>query len=183
MNPEDLLQFFIENGIRWVESQRDAHRSCARDLTKTEKFTLAPFFDTNILNLAKIKMVPVIENPGFYSELEDMEIPGILDFSFAAGITFKDTIVVSQRYLRHRSPTTALIFHELVHVVQYQLLHVQEFIERYIAGWAENGFDYSAIPLEAEAYRLGHRFEKNPGQTFSVIAEVRRSLGVKVQST
>ena len=128
-------------------------------------------------------MVPVIENPGFYSEFEDMEIPGILDFSFAAGITFKDTIVVSQRYLRHPSPPLALLFHELVHVVQYQVLGVQEFIESYIAGWAKNGFDYSGIPLEVEAYRLGHRFEKNPGQTFSVIAEVRKGLVVKAQST
>jgi len=176
MNPEDLLQFFIENGIRWVESQRDAHGSSARDLTKTEISVLAPFFDTNILNLAKIKMVPVIENPGFYSEFEDMEIPGILDFSFAAGITFKDTIVVSQRYLSHPSPSAALLFHEMVHVVQYQVLGVREFIERYIAGWSENGFDYSGIPLEVEAYRLGHRFEKNPVQPFSVIGEVSKSV-------
>lgn len=181
MNPEDLLQFFIKNSIRWVESQRDAHRSSAQDLTKTEKSVLAPFFDTNILNLAKIKMVPVIENPGFYSEFEDMEIPGILDFSFAAGITFKDTIVVSQRYLRHPSPPPSLLFHELVHVVQYQVLGVREFIERYIAGWAENGFDYSTIPLEIEAYRLGQRYEINPGQPFSVLTEVSKSLGVKAQ--
>ena len=182
MNPEALLKFFIENGIRWVESQRDVYRPSARDLTETERSVLAPFFDTNTLNLAKIKMVPVIENPGFYSELEDMGIPVILDFSFAAGITFKDTIVVSRPYLRQPSPATALIFHELVHVVQYQILGVREFIERYIAAWAENGFDYSAIPLEVEAYRLGRRFEKNQGQTFSVIAEVRGSLGVKAQS-
>ena len=36
MNPEDRLQFFIENGIRWVESQSDAHRLSARDLSETE---------------------------------------------------------------------------------------------------------------------------------------------------
>jgi hypothetical protein len=183
MNQKDPLKFLMDNGIRWVESQRDAHRSNARDLTSNEKSALGPFFDTNILNAARIDMVSVIDNPGFYSELEDMELPGILDFNFAAGITFKDTIVISHRYLSHRSPPATLLFHEMVHVVQYQVLGVREFIRRYLFGWAENGFDYYGIPLEVEAYTLAHRFKKSPGETFSVLTEVLESLGVKGQTT
>jgi hypothetical protein len=177
MESQDLLRFFVENGIKWVESQRNAHRLSARDLTKAERSALAPFFDTEVLKLAKIKMIPVIENPGFYSEIEDSKLPGILDFSFAAGITFKDTIVVSQQYLRHRSPPIPLIFHELVHVVQYQVLGIRDFIEHYVSGWTKNGFDYSAIPLEAEAYKLERQYKTNRKQGFSVIKEVLTSLG------
>jgi hypothetical protein len=30
----------------------------------------------------------------------------------------------------------------LVHVVQYDLLGVDEFMDQYVTGWAQNGFDY-----------------------------------------
>jgi len=176
MKTENLLRFFIENGIRWVESQRDAHRSSARDLTKTERSALAPFFDINILNLAKIKMVPGIENPGFYSELEDMKVPGLLDFSTAAGITFRDTIVLSELYSWGSSVPGSLIFHELVHVVQYDILGVAGFIERYVRGWTENGLDYFAIPLEIHAFELQRLYETSGKQDLSVEAEVVRRL-------
>ena len=53
---------------------------------------------------------------------------------------------------------------------------IADFVTRYIRGWAENGYDYHAIPLERDAYRLQERYERNPEQSFSVSEEVARRL-------
>ncbi len=177
MNLENSIEFLIENAIQWVETQRDEHRLTARILTEEEKSECATFFDSKILDLARIKMVPVIENPGFYSALQDLKIPRMLDFRNAAGITFKDTILISQRYLTKRSKLMPLIFHELVHVVQYEVFGVREFITGYVRSWADNGFNYSSIHFEIEAHKLQQRYEANPGKEFSVIDKVRQRHG------
>jgi hypothetical protein len=181
MSPENAVEFLIENAIQWVETQRDEHRLNARNLTQTEKFEFAPFFDSEILDLARIKIVPIIENPGFYSDLQDLKIPKRLNFNNAAGITFKDTILISQRYLKARLQLKPLIFHELVHVVQYEVFGVREFIARYVRSWADNGFNYSSIHLEIEAYKLVQRYEKNPEKGFPVIEKVRQRRGERSQ--
>ena len=177
MNPENSIEFLIENAIQWVEAQRDEHRLTARILTEEQKSEFAPFFDSKILDLARIKLVPVIENPGFYSELQDLKIPRLLNFNNAAGITFKDTILISQRYLTKRSQLKPLIFHELVHVVQYEVFGVREFIERYVRSWADNGFNYSSIHFEIEAHKLHQRYETDPGKGFHVIDKVVQRHG------
>ena len=176
MNPENSIEFLIENAIQWVETQRNEHRLTARILTEEEKSEFEHFFDSKILDLARIKIVPVIENPGFYSDLQDLKIPRLLDFRNAAGITFKDTIVISQQYLKADSKLKPLIFHELVHVVQYEVFGVREFITGYVRSWADNGFNNSSIHFEIEAYKLHQRYEANPGKGFSVVDKVRQRL-------
>lgn len=176
MNPENAVEFLIENAIQWVETQRDEHRLTARGLTEEEKSEFTHFFDSKILDLARIKSVPVIENPGFYSDLQDLKIPRLLNFNNAAGITFKDTILISQQCLKTDSILRSLIFHELVHVVQHEVFGVREFIERYVRSWADNGFNYSSIHFEIEAYKLQQRYETDPRRGFSVIEIVRQRL-------
>ena len=179
MKTEELSQFLVEHAIQWVQSEREEHRPAARDLTEIEKSEFSPFFHSRILGIAKIKMVPCVRNPGFYLQLQDMAVPRLLDFTQAAGITFKDTILVSQRYLTSHTQLGPLIFHELVHVVQYEVLGVTDFIERYVRDWVDNGLDYLAIPLEAKAYELQKRYEKGLKKGLSVLDEVRQGLGEK----
>jgi len=176
VDPEKLIRFFIENAVRWVETQRDKYRSSARNLTQAEKSEFRPFFEPEILDFARIKTVSVIKNPGFYSGLRDLNTSQLLDFRSAAGITFRDTILISERYVRTDSRMTPLVFHELVHVVQYAVLEVQGFITRYVRSWFENGLDYYGISLETQAYALQQRYEENPRQGFPVKDEVRQNL-------
>jgi hypothetical protein len=70
----------------------------------------------------------------------------------------------------------SLIFHELVHVVQYDLLGLNKFVELFVSGWVNQGFNYAAIPLEMDAYDLQNRFEADPEAPFQVKDEVSRSL-------
>jgi hypothetical protein len=178
MDQEELLRYVVENGRAWVQAQRDHHRRSARKLTLSEKVALSPFFEHRILGMARVKRVPLIENPGFYADLNAMGIPAPLDFTNSHGITFTDTVLVSDRCCPSTEPLVPLLFHELVHIVQYDLLGRDAFVERYVSGWAENGQDYFRIRMESHAYALQARFEANPLQGFSVEAEVRRQLGL-----
>ncbi len=178
MNAEHILRFLIENGRAWVVAQRNHHRPGARPLTDPEKVALHPFFEENVLDIARVASVPVIANPEFYGNLAALGVPAPLDFTASQGITFLDTILVSQREYLPAEPLEPLLFHELVHVVQYALLGTDAFVERYVRGWAENGQDYFAIPLERDAYGLQERFVNRPGVGFSVEAEVRHRLGL-----
>ena len=64
-----------------------------------------------------------VSNPSFYGELMKMgfEAGSLPDFAEMAEITFVDTVV------SHEPFTNGVLFHELVHVVQYEKLGLMEF--------------------------------------------------------
>jgi hypothetical protein len=70
-----------------------------------------------------------------------------------AGITYKDTFFVS-----HLHQTESLHFHELVHVVQWERLGVDNFLLAYGAGLMQ--FSYQSSPLEQMAYSLQAAFDR-----------------------
>lgn len=178
MTLEELLPYIIEQGRVWVQAQRDHHRPRARPLAAAERAALEPFFEGHILDIARVGRVPIVENPGFYEELEARGVSVPLDFADSEGITFVDTVLISQEHHPQDPPQLPLLFHELVHAVQYSLLGRDTFVERYVRGWAEAGQDYSANPLERSADQLQERYEAEPRRAFSVEAEVRRHLGL-----
>ncbi len=173
MNPEQLLRFLITDGQEWVRRQRNRHRPAARPLTENEKVAMKVFFPDHVLDVARIRHVPFIENPDFYGDLRAMGIPEPLDFREVEGITFVDTILVSEARHPHSPPQLGLVFHELVHVVQYAALGVSDFVERYVRGWDKWGRVYDKIPLERHACALQDRFERDPNRGFDVEAIVQ----------
>ena len=173
---ENVIKFLIDNAITWAESQRDRYRSAGRKLEDEERDELRGFFEPETLDKTRIKIVPVIENPDFYSTLVEMGIPEPMDLTTAAGITYIDTVLISERYLNHQSQWLPLIFHELVHIVQYEVLGIRKFMEQYVFGWADHGFSYASIPMEKNAFDLAAKYESNTKHGFSVINEVRLRL-------
>ncbi len=89
---------------------------------------------------------------------------GLPNFSTMAAITFDDVVVF------HDPLSPQLIFHELVHVVQYRLLGVDEFARLYVRGYLRGG--YEGTPLEICAYELDGKFIMG-SVGFDVEAEVR----------
>lgn len=81
------------------------------------------------------------------------------------GITYKDTFFV--RHLHQN--TESLHFHELVHVVQWERLGVDNFLLAYAAGLMQ--FGYHDSPLEKMAYSLQDRFVSGTlsGDTIKII--------------
>jgi hypothetical protein len=164
---QELIPYLIAEGTRWVGDQRNHYRPLGRALSEKEWTSLAPFYSANILETVVVRNVRAIENPDFYRTLSasGQQIP--LDFSEMDGITFIDTIAVVEQQTREWGTWLPLLFHECVHVCQYKLLGVDEFLKQYVGGWAAHGFDYYSIPLETQAYQLQSVFEKNQ-QIFSV---------------
>lgn len=167
MDPRSLLPWLIQEGAQWVQAQRDAHRPHARPLGDREVDTLERFFGPIILNLASIRFVQRIHNPPFYPLLVQSGL-SVIDFAQGGGITFIDTIVISQECMPPGPVPLSLVFHELVHVVQYDLVGVDEFVRRYVRGWFAHGQEYTLIPIERQAYELQARYEASPLTGFSV---------------
>ena len=96
-------------------------------------------------------------------------IPAPLDFTQMAGITFLDTVLILRTKADlSEAALTSLLFHEAVHVVQYEHLGLDRFMHEYVMGWAANGFEYRNIPLERQAYALQDRFVENPSAEFKL---------------
>jgi hypothetical protein len=72
----------------------------------------------------------------------------------ADGITYKDVYFLKQQ----RAMDESLHFHELVHIVQWQLLGPERFILCYALGLAQHG--YVNNPFEQIAERLERRFSR-----------------------
>jgi len=107
---------------------------------------------------------------GFFREDLLDSVRNLPDFAQMAAVTFNQVVV------SHQPITSALLFHELIHVEQYrQLGGVKNFADLYVSGFLAGG-GYDSIPLEINAYSLGSRFESDPGVPFSVESEVASFL-------
>ena len=164
----DIL-YLIREGTKWVRSQRESLRSRAIELNPSLRGHYSNYFTTATLDAARLYSVEVIPNPSFYATLEKEGIPIPIDFQAMDGITYDDTILITNESFKGDG-LIPLVFHELVHVAQYHLLGVDRFLEQYVRGWADNNSDYRSIPLEKEAYGMQERFEQ--GETFAVEDEL-----------
>ena len=168
------LERFIREGTAWVSASQTSLGRLGKPLISPIQAFFAPFFPADALSRIRVVLVPHIENPPFYSVLSAQGIAVPLDFREMAGITFIDTILVSQsRADLSEAGSLSLLFHEAVHVVQYQHLGLERFMHEYVIGWAQSGFSYPDIPLERQAYALQDRFRASPSTGFSVLAEVQ----------
>lgn len=85
-----------------------------------------------------------------------------------AAITFDHVIACRER------PTVSLLFHELVHTVQYRLLGIPAFARWYVKGFLATK-SYRDIPLERCAFHLQFQFETQ-AEPFETEAEVAKWL-------
>ncbi len=175
----DEVGFLIREATAWVEAQRDEHRPDGRRLTAEEKRRLAGFFPPEILEETRVKAVRRIDNPGFFAVYQEAGRPLPLDFSGAVGLALIDTILVARSVEVRGSPPLPLLFHELVHLVQYRRFGVDAYFERYVRSWADNDGRYRGIAFEQQAFRLQRRFRADPAATFSVWDEVERRFGLE----
>lgn len=148
-----LVDFVAIQGERWVRCQRARFRPHAAGLEPPLRERLSAHFHEAILDSARFARTDRIEKPDFLQVLGRR----VLDFARMQGITYVDTVVISDRYVPGPM-STGLVFHELVHVVQYDVLGTREFVRRYVQGWVDGGYRYEAIPLERTAYELQRRF-------------------------
>jgi hypothetical protein len=171
----DYLEILIAHSAQWVQDQRRKHRVTSQPLPVDVATALAPYFSPQLLSRVRVDYPARIEHPDFLQLLEGQGFPPLPDFREMAGITFGDVICLAREYLPAAAgERSTLFFHECVHVVQYQILGVDEFIRQYVGGWAANGYHYEAIPLELQAFAITSGFQY--GRCFDVDERVRREL-------
>jgi len=169
--PSQQVSWITAEVAGFIARQREHYRRRAAPLSLVQNAAMQPFFPEHVLQTTRLLTLvdSRVPNPNFYPKLLDMGLPESLLPDFAtvvAAVTFQDVVVSHERFV-HR-----LLFHELVHAVQYQKLGKDEFARLYVRGFLQNG-SYDGIPLEVNAYRLDARFARQPSRPFSVEAEVQ----------
>ena len=163
------VEWIVYQVSGYIDHQRQTYRPGAVPLSMSQNNAMRLFFPEPALNSTRLVVLAGerVNNPPFYGQLVQMGFsPADLpNFSLMAAITFMDTVV------SHEPFTDRLLFHELVHVIQYEKLGVTEFAEKYVSGFLSGG-SYEGIPLERSAYELDARFAAAPANTFSVASEV-----------
>ncbi|MGO9305267.1 MAG: hypothetical protein ACLPPV_21950 [Candidatus Korobacteraceae bacterium] len=155
---------FTQAVAKYIRDQRTHYSEQAVPLTFSDLWSR--FFAP--VDLQRIRIVQPgqerVPNPPFYADLEKLGFTGLPNFTTMAAITFDDVVVF------HDPLTPQLIFHEMVHVVQYRLLGIDEFARLYVRGYLQGG--YGGTPLEVCAYQLDGRFIMG-SVGFDVEAEVK----------
>jgi hypothetical protein len=164
------VEWVAQQVVAFITHQLKTYRPSAAPLSVSQKNAMRPFFPEHALDSTRLVVLTRqrVTNPPFYAELMRMgfDAASLPNFSLMAAITFVDTVV------SHEPFTDRLLFHELVHVVQYEKLGVVEFAAKYVKGFLSGG-SYEAIPLEMNAYELDARFAAAPAKGFLVASEVQ----------
>lgn len=163
-NSRVLQRLLTRPGSWWIRAQYQRFRPLGRGLSPDEQSAMAGYFEQDLLSDVRIHQLDALS----------LRLP--LHLARMAAITLADTIVLAHG-LRMTGPQWhRLVFHELVHVVQFRVLGVDQFATQYLGGWLGTGFRYSRIPLEEQVRELETRFIANPGGRFPVLTEVRKQL-------
>jgi hypothetical protein len=152
----------------WIDRTLGAHAADARPVASLGFKRLGDYYPAALLESAKV--VAVREVPKL--PLGRMGLSGFEEFERleAAGITYRDTYFVRAKL----SGDESLHFHELVHVMQWTSLGMDDFILGYALGHQRHG--YGNNPFERTAYDLQERFERgeagfNAGAVICAAAE------------
>ena len=168
MNQLDLIRKFESTlpAVReWIEKTLEENRPNAVSVTSLSFPRLSMVLPLDLLARAQVVVVtgkvpfPPLSRMGLpeFAQMENMP---------AAGITYKDTF-----FLNHLDQTESLHFHELVHVIQWERLGVDNFLLAYGVGLMQ--FGYHDSPLEKIAYSLQTEFDQEilPANTVGIIQE------------
>ncbi len=162
---DDVIQRFhaaLPSIRQWIDELLNGHAQRGRSVATLGFERLSNCFPTGLLERAKMVAVPRVPFPPV-DRFGLPEIAPVQQVSFA-GITFKDTY-----FLQHGQTSESLHFHELVHVVQWATLGVDNFLLAYGIGLVQFGYEQS--PLEQMAYSLQQSFDSGnlPGDLVGVI--------------
>jgi hypothetical protein len=152
---------------RYIEIQRDRLAPTAMPLPEISKLRLRQHFsDADLDRVRVVKVDPLpIPNPPFYPVLRQLRLD-------IPGPTLVEAITFDYLMAARESMGLPLLFHELVHVVQYRLLGVKGFARLYVRGFLAEG-GYHAIPLERCATEMERRFI-TATEPFDVEAEISK---------
>lgn len=134
----------------WIDQFLEAHADHTRPVSALGFTRLPACYPRELLERTKVVSVDRVPFP----PVEKFGLPEFAPMQQMVfdGITFKDTF-----FLQQGRASETLHFHELVHVVQWSRLGVDNFLLAY--GLGLFSFWYAQSPLEQMAYTLQRSFE------------------------
>jgi hypothetical protein len=155
MNSLDLIRKFhstLPTVREWIEETLEENKNHAVPVIDLAFPRLEKVFSLDLLSKAK---VVVVTGKVPFPPLSRMGLPelGQMENMSMDGITYVDTF-----FINHLHQTESLHFHELVHVVQWERLGVDNFLLAYGIGLMQ--FGYQNSPLEQMAYSLQDGFDR-----------------------
>ena len=172
---EQLWPYLIDKYLEWVDEQRVLLLPRSRSLTREEKARFREYFEDRILSLVHIATIDKIDNPRFYEELIQSGVPIPLDLNQAIGLALVDCILIHKQLWAYPESAISTIFHELVHIIQIDILGVRKHIDLYANSLMQNNLQYHSVFFEEQAYRLSAKFERRE-PPFSVRDAVSQEL-------
>ena len=160
----DLIREVIENARR-----REAmYLPRALPLSPQQKQLVANFFPERLLDEVRILELKDehLPNPPFQQRAGKGGYRMMLDFTHKAQIAHPRLIIFQQEL------TPRLLFHALVHVMQYAILGLERYLDLYVRAFSQSG-SYTNVPMEVQAFGLDQRFTEQPDRVFSAEGEVR----------
>jgi CheY-like chemotaxis protein len=151
----------------WIKQTLAVNAPRAQSVASLGFPRLAQYFSPELLAAAKVVYVDAVSTP----PLAEMGLERFTGFfrTGVSSITYLDTIIVHNDFRAEE----ALHFHEMVHVVQWQLLGPKSLLMAYADGL--EGCGYRNGPLEVMAYMLESVFRNSAAQ-FDVAKVVREQL-------
>jgi hypothetical protein len=147
----DRYEEFLPVISKWIQATLVAHAGTAKSVASFQFRRLPRYCSEQLLSTTRVVIVNRLPIP-------PLSAWGLSEFaSFEQqpmnAITYLDTYFVKPSAAADES----LHFHELVHVVRWQVLGPKNFLLLYAAGLTERGYQES--PLEAMAFAHQRRFD------------------------
>ena len=169
---EQELAAILLEVIANVRKREETYLARAAPLSEAQKSAMQPFFPRSVLEEVRALELKGerVQNPPYHERATKRGYRMMLDFRHMPDITHPRLIIFQEKI----SPR--LLFHALVHVVQYAVLGLETYLELYVGAFMQVG-SYPSVPLEAQAFRLDQRYTEDPSSVFSVEDEVRQWAG------
>ena len=167
---DDIVQS-IRQVSDYLRQQRGHYLPAAQPLSNQHKARMWPYFSPTLLD--QIRFVELkgqrVPAPDFYAAARAKGFDNLPEITHMDSLTFIDVVVFNEE-LTERS-----LFHALVHAVQFHLLGVERYTERFVRSFLKTRTHFT-VPLEAHAFSLTSKFMLTTPQTFSVEDQVVRWL-------
>ena len=152
----------------FLREQREHYFPLAVPLSNHQKALMWPYFSAALLD--RVRVIELegtrVPNPPFYAEAKALGFVNLPEFTHMHALTFLDVVVFQEKI------TERLLFHGLVHAVQFEILGLERYSDRFVRSFVNTKLHFS-VPLEAHTFSLESKFAGTPANRFSVEEQVR----------
>ncbi|MFQ5767142.1 MAG: hypothetical protein ACE5ID_04075, partial [Acidobacteriota bacterium] len=139
-DPAVGLAQIARRGRCWVREQRALFRPSCRSLSLAEIRAYEPQFSSSFLRQVRVGVVARLPLPPPHCPTTVHLLQDLLDFSGVEALTLADTVLLSRARMPPPARITLLLFHELVHALQFHHLGLSRFLSAYMDGWVKHRY-------------------------------------------